>query len=221
MYLHSQQTTFKTTMVRRKKRIGVGAHCSVLLKQLHPQNLITQYHPNYSGNERLPDVVIVRQSSITRHGNEFVAIFVSHPSFQGSDTIYVSKRYCVVKLEGDPDGFFDDDRVQDEVAMDNDGNFIPEIDPQVFFASNRADDIALVRNQGYHVDDDNEPAPENTPDTTAPLPLDNAGLFEGQHWGVDHHVDPMELHGLKKTPSFKEFDPSRYASLSIFLKLFP
>ncbi len=56
----------------------------------------------------------------------------------------------MVKQEGNPDGFFDNDRVQDQVAMDNDGNFIPEIDPQVFFASHRAEDIALVCNQGYY-----------------------------------------------------------------------
>ena len=59
------------------------------------------------------------------------------------------------------------------------------------------------------------------PDTTAPLSLNNEGLFEGQCWGVDHHVDPMELHGSKKTPSFKEVDPNRSVSISIFLKLFP
>ena len=155
-------------MARQKKRIGVGAHCSVLLKRLHPQNLVTQYHPNYSDNKRFHDVVVVRQSSITRRGNEFIGVFVSHPSFQGSDAIYVAKRYCVVKQEGNPDGFFDDDPAQNEVAMDDDGNFVPEIDPQVFFASNRADDIALVRKQGYDVDDDNKPAPENVP---ALLPL--------------------------------------------------
>eukprot|EP00804_Cyclotella_cryptica_P014448 CCRYP_004791-RA/>CCRYP_004791-RA protein AED:0.45 eAED:0.46 QI:0/0/0/1/0/0.5/2/0/312 len=31
----------------------------------------------------------------------------------------------------------------------------------------------------------------------------------------------MELHGLKKTPNFKEFDPSRSVLFSIFLKRFP
>jgi hypothetical protein len=51
-----------------------------------------------------------------------------------------------MKQEGNPDGFFDDDHVQDEVAMDNDGNFLPKIDSQVFFASNHAKDIALVLN---------------------------------------------------------------------------
>ena len=208
-------------MARGKKRIGVGAQCSVLIKRLHPQNLISEYHPNYSANERLHDVVVVRQSSVTRRGNQFIAIFVTHPSFQGSDAIHVAKRFCVVKQEGDPQQFFDDDRVEEEVAIDDDGNFVPEIDPEVFTASNCAEDIALLRNQGYDVDDDNEPAPENVPDATALPPLDNAGLFEGQRWGVDHHVDPIELHGSKRTPHFNEFDPSRSVSLSIFLKLFP
>ena len=91
---------------------------------------------------------MVRQSGITRRGNNFIGVFVSHPSFQGSDAIYVAKQYCVVKQEGNPDEFFDDDHVQDEVAMDNDGEFIPEIDPEVFLSSNRAEDIALVCNQG-------------------------------------------------------------------------
>ena len=134
---------------------------------------------------------------------------MSHPSFQGSDAIYVTKPYHVVKQEGNPDEFFNEDHVQDEVAMDNDGNFILEIDPQVFLSSNWAEDIALVCNQGYNVDDDNEPAPENIPDNDAPLPVENKGLFEGQCWGVEHHVDQMELHGSKNTPSFHEFDPCR------------
>ena len=43
-----------------------------------------------------------------------------------------------MKQEGNPDGFFDDDHVQYEVAMYNNGNFLPEIDPQVFFALNHA-----------------------------------------------------------------------------------
>ena len=134
----------KTAMARRKKRIGVGALCSVLIKRLHPQNLITQYHLNYSANEPLHDVVVVRQASVTCRGNQFIAIFVTHPSFRGSDAIHVAKRFCVVKQEGNPNEFFDDDHVQDEVAMDNNGNFIPEIDPQVFLSSNQAEDIALV-----------------------------------------------------------------------------
>jgi len=61
----------------------------------------------------------------------------------------------VVKQDGNHDGFFDNDCVKDEVAMDNDGVFLPEIDWQVFLASNQAEDIALVCNQAYNVDNDN------------------------------------------------------------------
>ena len=179
LYLHFWCHFHKTTMARGKKRIGVGAQCSVLIKRLHPQNLISEYHPNYSANERLHDVVVVRQSSVTSRDNQFIAIFVTHPSFQGSDVIHVAKRFCVVKQEGNPDEFFDGDHAQDEVAMDNDGNFIPEIDPQVFLSSNWAEDIALVHNQGYDVDNNNEPVPKNIPDTSTPLTFDNEALFDG------------------------------------------
>ncbi len=36
-----------------------------------------------------------------------------------------------------------------------------EIAEFVFNAQNRAEDIALVQNMGFEVDDDNKPAPEN------------------------------------------------------------
>ena len=128
--------------------------------------------------------------------------------------MYVAKQYCVVKQEKNPDEFFDDDCVQDRVAMDNHGNFLSKIDHKVFLSSNQAEDIALVCNQGYYVDDNNKPAPENVPGTTAPLTVDNAGLFDGQRWGVNHH-------GSKKTPSFNEFDTNRSVSLSIFFEYLP
>ena len=38
-----------------------------------------------------------------------------------------------------------------------------EIEAAVFHAKNCAEDIALVRNQGLMVDDNNDPAPENIP----------------------------------------------------------
>lgn len=163
---------------------------------------------------------MTRQAEVTRRGHTFVGIFVSHPSFQGSDEIYVAKRYAVVRHEGPPEGLFDD-TPEDAVALNDDGNLVQEVDPQLYFATNRAEDIAMVRNQGYNVDDDNEPAPENIPEEAAPT-IDNEGLFPGQQWGVQHHVDPMEIHGSKKAPEFKDnFDPSNCPVYYIFLKLFP
>ncbi len=47
-----------------------------------------------------------------------------------------------------------------------------------------AEDITRVRQEGFKVDDDNEPLPENVP-TNGNVPLANKGLYEGQSWGWD------------------------------------
>ena len=54
----------------------------------------------------------------------------------------------------------------------------------VFNAQNQAEDIALVRDMGFEVDDENEPPPENIPAVNAP-PVNGGSLLEGQEWGWD------------------------------------
>ena len=67
------------------------------------------------------------------------------------------------------------------------------IGDEIFFAQNRAEDIACVRAEGFEVDDDNDPAPENVPrlfDVPPAAAVVNGGLFEGQSWGwngIDRH----------------------------------
>ena len=57
------------------------------------------------------------------------------------------------------------------------------IDGSVFRSGNGADDIANVRNQGFEVDDDNEPVPENIPVDGNNSP--QVVLKDGQSWGWD------------------------------------
>lgn len=72
----------------------------------------------------------------------------------------------------------------------------------------------MVQNKGLVVDD---PAPENI--RAQP---DAENLYPGQTWGVQSYVDPMELHGLKKSASFiGRFDVNDATWLEIFLHLFP
>ena len=62
------------------------------------------------------------------------------------------------------------------------------IGDEIFFAQNRAEDIARVRAEGFEVDDDNDPAPENVPrlfDVPPAAAVVDGGLFEGQSWGWD------------------------------------
>ena len=57
------------------------------------------------------------------------------------------------------------------------------IEVVVFTASNQAEDIALVRNQGLNVDDDIEPAPDN---------VIQLKLLILTHFLRDRHGDRME-----------------------------
>ena len=96
--------------------------------------------------------------------------------------------------------------LQDAVAVDDNGNLVQQVDLQLYCATNCAEDIAwfvikvtmLTMTMNL----------QNIPEEAAPT-VDNEGLFPSQQWGVQHHVDPMEIHGSKKDPEFKDnFDPT-------------
>ena len=53
-------------------------------------------------------------------------------------------------------------------------------DDDVFFARNNAKDIARVRVEGFKVDVNNHPAPENVPQLWDAPPVTDIGLYEGQ-----------------------------------------
>ena len=57
----------------------------------------------------------------------------------------------------------------------------PALINKAIFQANgsHAEDIAMVRNKGFDVDDDNKPVPENIPSPDAPLPV-NHGLYKLQ-----------------------------------------
>ncbi len=90
----------------------------------------------------------------------------------------------------------------------------------VFNAQNWAEDIALVLEMGFKVDDDREPAPENIPTNNEPSA---AGLREGQEWGWDGIDQRATLGGaMYNGPSFANgWTPQQKTFLEIFLHLFP
>ena len=93
-------------MARKKKRMGVGARCSVLVKRLHPQNVVVARIPNSTAQERLEDLVVTKRDEVTRKGRTFEAIFFDHPTFP-NEPLWACQRFAVVKQEGDPLGFFE------------------------------------------------------------------------------------------------------------------
>ena len=92
----------------------------------------------------------------------------------------------VVREEGTAKGLFDKEPapLPPEIQNSTSPPSAPgePIEAGVFNASNRAEYIALVRNQGLEGDDDMGPAPENFPSVDTPA-ADT--MFEGQTWGWD------------------------------------
>jgi hypothetical protein len=97
-----------------------------------------------------------------------------------------------------------------------------EIGEDIFTAQNVAKDIARIHQEGFEVDDDNEPLPENVP-TNGNVPPANEGLYEGQSWGWDGVDWQITMGGGNYDgPSFpNRWTPQGKSFLDLFLYFFP
>ncbi len=66
-----------------KRRFGDGAICSVLLKFLRPSKEVDERFPNVTANQRLDDLVAVRQDIITQGRHTYPAVYFTSPTFPG------------------------------------------------------------------------------------------------------------------------------------------
>ena len=106
-------------------------------------------------------------------------------------------------------------------------NRAPNIPPDLFHSTNVAEDIAAVRNLGFIVDDDNDPAPENVPGPTTNATLPRTSVTNApklcdttQGWN-DVYVDRRKAsgaHDIKPSlPGLLGKDPKKCTYLEIFL----
>jgi hypothetical protein len=96
------------------------------------------------------------------------------------------------------------------------------IGDKIFATQNCAEDIARVRAEGFEVDNDNDPAPENVPGFfDVPLVV-NGGLFEEQSWGWDGIDRRQTAGGGYDEPSFPHgFTLIGKTYLQLFMHFFP
>ena len=180
-------------MVRRNHLLlGQGARCSVLLSKLRPSRDVEAAFPNRLPTQRLEDLVAVWHEAITRRGLTYDGVFFMSESIPGIQ-LSAARRFVTVKEQGPDESLWDapasNPPTPGSPPVRRATTPVPDvtvlIDEAVFQANgSRAEDIAMVRNLGFDVDDDNEPVPENIPSPDAPLPVDH-GLYEGQSWGWD------------------------------------
>ena len=164
-------------------RLGEGARCSVLIKNLHPsREVVEQRIVNPAPRQRATDLVAVRRGNVTGGRSTYEVIYFTSPTFPDLE-LYAARRFTVVEQEGHADRLWEmplqANGTPAPAIMDNEGRVINE---NIF--SDRADDIARVRAEGFEVDDDNEALPENMPAPGVPaIEVNQDGLFCGQSWG--------------------------------------
>jgi hypothetical protein len=80
-------------------RIGEGARCSVLVKNLRPTREVTQRILNPALHQRVKDLVVVRRGNITRDGAMYKAIYFTSLLFPDLE-LHAAKKYTVMTQEG-------------------------------------------------------------------------------------------------------------------------
>ena len=166
----------------KKKQIGSGAICTVLLKYLHPGKTISDKFPNRTAQQRLEGLIAQRQEMRKVKKSEQLVVVFRHAQFENVE-IYCVKRWCKVISEGAEEHFFPATAEVEAVeVVPEEQEAVTEISNEVFNARNNSEDIANVRAMGFDVDDDNLPLDENNPDEGAERPAVNA-FYEGQVWG--------------------------------------
>ena len=170
--------------------------CSVLVNKLHPSRDVIAAIPNAAANQRVEDLVAARHAVATRNGKTFETIYFTSPSLPGLE-MSAAQRFVVVMVPGPANAIWVHFGPAIHVSI------VPNLPPivnagttigsDIFFAQNRAENMACVRNEGFAVDNDKNPDPENVPGLFTP-PVDNARLFEGQSWEWDG-IDRCQMAG--------------------------
>ena len=144
-----------------KKQHGVGAICSVLKRFLHPSNLIREKYVNHAKDERLEGLFTIREEVRSVNRKDVLCLVFRHDDFE-NQLLYWIKKYARILHEGPEHTRF---AVRETVDLRNVGAEEGEALPDLANRRGRftREDVDEITNQGFTVDDDNEPAPENVP----------------------------------------------------------
>ena len=196
-------------MAPRSDNHGVSAIVSALLRFIHPSKHIRNKFPNVVQGQRLENCETIRQEVKKVSRKEQLVLVVRHEDFKNPDDSYIElhgvKRYWKVSQEGHPDYFFDAIAPTDENANSQDDTLMPEAVSEHINGNSRTTETIQALRDEVDVDDDNEPAPENIPQSTdstsSPLSAEwgHSGFcyrksLSMQNSGakINFHIDPTE-----------------------------
>ena len=88
-----------------RKRLGVGASCTVKLMFLHPKNQVKDKIPNQSSSQQLTGLIVQSKAEkIICKVNKDCIVF-RHEDF-GGQLVWVLQRYVQVNIQGPVQSFF-------------------------------------------------------------------------------------------------------------------
>ena len=138
----------------RAKWNGISAHCSVLLRKLHPGNMIAEQFPNFGLQERLYDLITVKKDEVIRGGHMMQMIFFTRKTVP-NESLFASPGFVQVIEEGSEADLFEPSATRASTPAPVPGaHELTEgelLDKAVFFSHNTARDVAVVKNQGFYV----------------------------------------------------------------------
>ena len=168
---------------KKKKQNGIGAVCQALMKFMHPRPIICAKYPNATATDRLEGLLVIRKELKKVNRVDRMCIIFRHGDFENKE-LHCVERYCNVTTEGAAADYFDEVTEVTVVNEEekNNANEAQELPP--LSKSDLAENIAKLRMEGYDVDDDNDPAPENIPDATAAAESSNLLSKQSAHSSI-------------------------------------
>jgi len=155
--------------------------CRCLSRFLHPGKVVNDHFTNTHRKHRINSLLIVEREVIKVNNGDHMYYYYNHPEFPDC-LIYSTVHYVNVVVEGDPSNYFAENFLMapmQTVALVVIG-FDDELGvEQPTLTRELAENTALLRSEGYGVDDDS--APENIP---IPVPASSSDKAEYKEWNA-------------------------------------
>ena len=152
---------FFSKMPRSKLKAATRSDFTCKIKYIFPKRKINRIFPNL--DDQLVGCFLVREGRGRASGNDMKDVyFFTHPELSDEE-FYIVKRFAKITEEGPEVGFSEQEQTHRDEAESNEGDVeVPTT------SGDLQEDVARFLRDGFVVDDDNLPAPENVPNGDDP-----------------------------------------------------
>ncbi len=164
----------------------------------------------------LDNLFVVEEEKKLASKRRQVCLTMRHDNFDDDQILHAVAQFCKITEKGPVESLFNNIPTYN---VENDENVAVGVDENVEreIPSISNEDVSNFRAQGFSVDDNNEPAPENIPNATNTA---NDGMYRA--WGSEHLDARRVVDGVKDVqPTLVSADASMHTLLGFFLHFLP